>query len=105
MQFSAPRSEEWVAPSSVEHGAPRGMDTRVGGLRRRQATYAAVQHSRATLGQERSTDVSTVLRDANRKFEGRFRRVERDLAAEALTAADVDIERLEALWQAAKRQD
>jgi MazG family protein len=49
-------------------------------------------------------DAEASLRDANGKFERRFRRVEALLAAEGLAPADVDMERLEALWGRAKRE-
>jgi MazG family protein len=49
-------------------------------------------------------DAEASLRDANGKFEHRFRRVEALLAAEGLAPADVDMERLEALWGRAKRE-
>ena len=49
-------------------------------------------------------DAEAALRDANAKFERRFRQVEAQLAAEGLTPADVDMERLEALWVRAKRE-
>jgi ATP diphosphatase len=49
-------------------------------------------------------DAEAALRDANAKFERRFRQVEAHLAAEGRTPADVDMERLEALWVRAKRE-
>ena len=49
-------------------------------------------------------DAEAALRDANSKFERRFRQVEAHLAAEGLTPADVDMEQLEALWVRAKRE-
>ncbi|MGB7905461.1 MAG: MazG nucleotide pyrophosphohydrolase domain-containing protein, partial [Steroidobacteraceae bacterium] len=49
-------------------------------------------------------DAEAALRDANAKFERRFRRVETHLAAEGRTPADVDMEQLEALWVRAKRE-
>ncbi len=48
-------------------------------------------------------DAEAALRDANAKFERRFRQVEARLAAEGQTPADVDMERLEALWVIAKQ--
>jgi MazG family protein len=49
-------------------------------------------------------DAEAALRDANAKFERRFRQVEAHLAAEGRTAADVGMEQLEALWLRAKRE-
>ncbi len=47
-------------------------------------------------------DAEGALRDANAKFERRFRHVETALAAEGKAPADVDLDALETLWQAAK---
>jgi len=49
-------------------------------------------------------DAEAALRDANAKFERRFRQVEAHLAAEGRTPADVGMEQLEALWVRAKRE-
>ena len=49
-------------------------------------------------------DAEAALRDANAKFERRFRQVEAHLAADGRTPADVDMEQLEALWVRAKRE-
>jgi ATP diphosphatase len=49
-------------------------------------------------------DPEASLRDANAKFERRFRRVETYLAAEGRTPADADMEQLEALWARAKHE-
>lgn len=48
-------------------------------------------------------DAETALRNANAKFERRFREVEAHLATEGLAPADVDMERLESLWVRVKR--
>ncbi len=48
-------------------------------------------------------DAEAALREANTKFERRFREVEAHLATEGLTPADVDMERLESLWVRVKR--
>jgi len=47
-------------------------------------------------------DPEEALRAANRKFERRFRHVEKSLAAEGREAREVDLETLEAFWQRAK---
>jgi ATP diphosphatase len=49
-------------------------------------------------------DPEGALRDANAKFERRFRHVETQLAGEGLAPGDVDMARLEALWGVAKRE-
>jgi MazG family protein len=49
-------------------------------------------------------DPEAALRDANAKFERRFRHVETQLAGEGLAPGDVDMARLEALWGVAKRE-
>ncbi|HWJ06984.1 MAG TPA: nucleoside triphosphate pyrophosphohydrolase [Steroidobacteraceae bacterium] len=49
-------------------------------------------------------DPEGALRDANAKFERRFRHVEAMLAREGLAASDVDMNHLEALWGVAKRE-
>jgi nucleoside triphosphate diphosphatase len=49
-------------------------------------------------------DPEAALREANAKFERRFRHVESLLAAEGLAPTDVDMDRLEALWSRAKRE-
>ena len=49
-------------------------------------------------------DAEAALREANAKFERRFRHVEALLARDGLTPSDVDIERLETLWGVVKRE-
>lgn len=49
-------------------------------------------------------DPEAALRDANAKFERRFRHVEALLAADGLAPDDVDMARLEDLWGRAKRE-
>lgn len=49
-------------------------------------------------------DPEAALRDANAKFERRFRHVETQLAGEGLAPGDVEMARLEALWGVAKRE-
>jgi MazG family protein len=50
-------------------------------------------------------DPETALRDANRRFERRFRRVESLLAAEGRRPEQSDLEEMERLWQRAKREE
>jgi MazG family protein len=61
--------------------------------------FALVQASRHL-----EMDAEGALREANAKFERRFRHVEALLAREGQTPAEVDMERLEALWGLAKRE-
>ncbi|MEZ4241197.1 MAG: nucleoside triphosphate pyrophosphohydrolase [Myxococcota bacterium] len=56
------------------------------------------------LGRHLPVSAEDALRTAIRKFEGRFRRVEAGLAAEGRSVHEVDIDALEARWQAAKRE-
>jgi MazG family protein len=56
----------------------------------------------AQAGRHLGVDAEAALRDANAKFERRFRHVEAALAVEGRTPADVDMERLESLWVRAK---
>ena len=50
-------------------------------------------------------DPETALRDANRRFESRFRRIERWLAAEGRTPEQTDLAEMERLWRRAKQEE
>jgi len=54
------------------------------------------------LARHLGVDPETALRQANRKFETRFRRVEAMLAAEGRGPAEASLDELETLWQRAK---
>jgi MazG family protein len=58
----------------------------------------------AQAGRHLGVDAEAALRDANTKFERRFRHVEATLAADGQTPADVDMDRLESLWVRAKQE-
>lgn len=58
----------------------------------------------AQAGRHLGVDAEGALRDANAKFERRFRHVEATLAAAGQSPADVDMERLESLWVRAKQE-
>jgi ATP diphosphatase len=58
----------------------------------------------AQLARHLGVDPETCLRSANRKFEQRFGGVERALAADGRSAAEVTPAELEKLWERAKRQ-
>lgn len=59
----------------------------------------------ANLARHLSVDPETALRDANAKFTRRFRHMEDHAAAAKSDLAGMGLERLEALWQEAKRTD
>lgn len=75
-----------------EHGP--GMREELGDL-----LFALAQVSRHL-----DIDPEAALREANAKFERRFRHVEAQLAVEGRQVTDVDMDRLEALWSVAKRE-
>lgn len=50
-------------------------------------------------------DPDGALRHTNAKFERRFRRIETWLALDGLTPGQVDLDRMEALWQRAKAEE
>ncbi|WP_099867761.1 nucleoside triphosphate pyrophosphohydrolase [Pararhizobium haloflavum] len=56
----------------------------------------------ANLGRHLDVDPEIALRDTNAKFRRRFAHIEASLAAEDIAIADAGLERMEALWQAAK---
>ncbi|MBP0462911.1 nucleoside triphosphate pyrophosphohydrolase [Roseomonas sp. PWR1] len=58
----------------------------------------------ANLARKLDLDPEDCLRGANRKFEHRFRFIEEALKNEGKAPADVDLDRMEALWGEAKRQ-
>jgi len=59
----------------------------------------------ANLARKLDLDPEACLRGANAKFERRFGAVEAALAAEGVAPADSSLERMEELWQAAKRAE
>ncbi len=59
----------------------------------------------ANLARHLKVDPEASLRQANGKFERRFRRIETILAAEGKTTEQVDLDRMEAAWQQAKREE
>ena len=56
------------------------------------------------LARHMKIDPEEALRQATRKFEGRYRSLEDTLRAKGETPAEHDIDTLEALWQAAKQE-
>ena len=59
----------------------------------------------ANLARHLKVDPEAALRQANGKFERRFRRIEAILADEGKTTAEVDLDRMEAAWQQAKVEE
>ncbi|HVJ42784.1 MAG TPA: nucleoside triphosphate pyrophosphohydrolase [Dongiaceae bacterium] len=59
----------------------------------------------ANLARHLKVDPEVALRQANAKFERRFRRIEAIMAAENQDLATAGLERLEAAWQQAKREE
>lgn len=56
------------------------------------------------LARKRGLDAEALARDANRKFEDRFREVERLLAARGVRVEDAGLDVLDAAWDEAKRR-
>jgi len=59
----------------------------------------------ANLARHFKVDPEAALRQANAKFELRFRQIETRLAAQGRTAEQASLEEMEALWQEAKSQE
>jgi len=59
----------------------------------------------ANLGRRLEIDPEQALRRACRKFERRFRRIEARLAAKGIDPAQVDLDSLDAEWQAVKAEE
>ncbi|MFN6998805.1 nucleoside triphosphate pyrophosphohydrolase [Elioraea tepidiphila] len=59
----------------------------------------------ANLARKLGLDPEACLRQANGKFERRFRAIERALASEGKSPSDATLDEMEALWAAAKRAE
>jgi len=59
----------------------------------------------ANLARKLDLDPEDCLRGANRKFERRFRHIEKVLLLEGQSPADATLDRMEAIWQQAKRRE
>ena len=79
---------------AMASGDDAAIDDELGDL-----LFAAVNLIRFRKGQ----DSEALLRQACRKFESRFRFIEKSLKAEGTALESAGIERMEALWQAAKK--
>lgn len=59
----------------------------------------------ANLARHLGLDPEAAVAGANAKFRRRFKRMEEDLAAQALSLAEMDLETMERAWDAAKKAD
>ena len=59
----------------------------------------------ANLARHLKVDPEAALRAANAKFTRRFRFIEASLASEGRTPAEAGLEKMEALWQLAKKNE
>ena len=59
----------------------------------------------ANLGRKLKVDAETATRDANAKFERRFRYIEAALKSQGRTPDEASLDEMEALWNDAKRQE
>ncbi len=67
--------------------------------------YGDLLLATASLGRFLGVAGEDALREANARFEGRFRRVEASAAAAGVAMEEAGLDRLEAWWQEAKRQE
>ena len=70
----------------------------------RAAEIGDLLFSCVNLARHAGVDAETTLRQANRKFETRFRAMERCLAGQAKTVSDATTEEMEAAWQTVKSE-
>jgi MazG family protein len=87
------REEIDEVEEAIDAGQPAHLQEELGDL-----LFAASQAVRRC-----GFDPESVLRDANGKFERRFRHMEAALARRGLRPEDVDMQELDALWVAAKQ--
>ena len=87
------REEVEELSRALDSGSADAVDEELGDL-----LFSAVNLARF----RKREDAESLLRRTNRKFERRFRSVEKNLKAAGEDPKTVGLERLEALWQAAK---
>jgi MazG family protein len=87
------REETAEVEEAIDLGNPAHLQEELGDL-----LFAAAQAVRRC-----GFDPESVLREANAKFERRFRHLEESLARRGLAPTDVDMDELDALWHAAKQ--
>jgi ATP diphosphatase len=75
------------------------------GADRRQDELGDLLFALVNLGRRLEVDPDAALRHTNAKFERRFRMIETWLAEDGLTPDAVDLDRMEALWQRAKKRE
>ena len=88
------REEADEIEAALKAGARDAAALEIGDL-----MFAAVN-----LARHLKADPAAMLRATNAKFEQRFRAIEATLKARGQTFADVDLDEMERLWQAAKTQ-
>jgi MazG family protein len=84
-----------ISDAIGEKESPERIGQEIGDL-----LFAAAQ-----LARHYKLNPETVLRDANARFERRFRYVEAGLAARGRSPADANLDELEALWSEAKKAE
>ena len=67
-------------------------------------TWIALLFTLANLGRHLGINPEEVLHESNRKFESRFRGMEQRLAASGKAPRDADMEEMEGIWEAIKRE-
>jgi MazG family protein len=93
-QGAEDKVREEVAEVAIADG-PEAVEAEIGDL-----LFAVVN-----LARHRGVHAETALRKATRRFEQRFRAVEERVAAEGQAPQEVEPDRLEAHWDAVKRED
>jgi MazG family protein len=90
----------------VEESAELKAEVEGGGDPARiEAEIGDLLFSLVNLSRWHGADAEAALRGANRRFDQRFRHIEKSLAAEGRQTADASLEELESLWRAAKRAE
>jgi nucleoside triphosphate diphosphatase len=93
--FAKVREELRELEREIEEGAPRG---------RFEDELGDVLFAVANLARKLEVDAEQALRGTNRKFERRFRHMERRLGERGLKPAEVSLEDMDAYWDEAKRE-
>lgn len=81
---------------AMASGRGEEIDAELGDLLFAASNLARFRHGRTS---------EELLRQTNRRFESRFRFIERELAKEKIPLESAGIERMEALWREAKRRE
>lgn len=88
-----------IAAAMQEAEAPERVSARVG------AEIGDLLFAAAQLARHFKVNPESALREANTRFERRFRHIERKLAERGRTPADAGLDELEALWGEAKKEE